>query len=106
MVIFNTQNILNNKHLVLMGLYIVFLLIWPTDFIFTQEFYDYSYLYKMWYVVMTMHGRRFQFYSVFRFMELGCVASGMGYKGKIDGKDNWETVVGAYGMVVELTNSP
>lgn len=89
-----------------MGIYVVANTLWPVDIIYSKAFNDYSYLYKIWYLHLTMQGRRFQFYSVFRFMELGCVASGLGYRGRIEGKDQWDSVVAAYGWRTELTASP
>ena len=49
---------------------------------------------------------RIKFYSVFRFMELGCVASGFGYKETVNGEVSWETAVGGYMWNGETTNNP
>jgi hypothetical protein len=95
-----------NIYIGLMGIYVVGMMIWPTAVVYTPEFNEWNLFYKIYYTFFTMLMRRFQFYSAFRFMELATVSSGLGYNGKVNNEDNWETAVGGYAWATESTANP
>mmetsp|Transcript_39240 Transcript_39240/g.37652 ORF Transcript_39240/g.37652 Transcript_39240/m.37652 type:complete len:359 (+) Transcript_39240:283-1359(+) len=64
----------------------------PIIYGISDEFYNKSYLYKLYYIFWSFLGRRAQFFLVFRQQEVACVSAGVGYNGVKDGKHQWDRV--------------
>jgi hypothetical protein len=72
----------------------------------SEKFFDFLYIYRIFYYFIAMTVKRFFYYNPFCMSTGAIVASGLGYNGMEKGEHKWDKVVSVYIMGVETASSP
>jgi hypothetical protein len=90
----------------LIAIFLALSSIFPPGYALTEEFSQKNHFSKWLYLYFSMLARRAQFYSAFMFMEGSCRASGLGYNGQKEGKDNWDRIIAGNPIACEVLSDP
>lgn len=75
------------------------------DYVLTDEFYQQSFLYKLFAFWLLGESNRLRFYLAWKFSEAGTIASGFGYNGTTSSGTDWDRVLGIRIVNVELATT-
>ena len=68
---------------------------------YSNEYASWSFGYKILYYHIAMSFKRFFYYGPFMFNTAAFRASGIGFKGIVEGEKDWNRVRGVYAMKIE-----
>ena len=89
-----------------LGLYIGCLPYFDIEVVFgTEEYWSYSFGYRIFYYYVAMSLKRFYYYNPFCMTTGAIVASGFGYNGEVKGEHTWDKIIGVYIWEVETSAS-